>query len=89
MVVWILALLRPAATSRTIGLTALSVAVVVELSQLWRVDWLDALRATRAGALVLGQGFLWSDLVCYAAGVSLAVGVDVLIRGRSAGRATT
>jgi hypothetical protein len=30
--------------------------------------------------LVLGQGFLWSDLVCYAVGVSLAALIDRLIK---------
>ncbi len=33
------------------------------------------------GALVLGRGFLWSDLSCYAAGIALAVAVDVVIDG--------
>jgi hypothetical protein len=59
---------------------ALGVAVLVELSQLVHTPWLDALRRTRAGALVLGQGFLWSDLACYAAGAAAAVLVDRAIR---------
>lgn len=48
----------------------------VEVSQLWHPAWLDAVRATRLGALVLGRGFLWSDLAAYAVGVALALGVD-------------
>ena len=53
-----------------------------EFSQLYRAPWIDAVRATRLGALVLGQGFLWSDLWCYAAGVTLAAGIDwILARG--------
>ncbi|MFL5353429.1 DUF2809 domain-containing protein [Archangium sp.] len=57
---------------------ALAISVLDELSQLVHTPWLDALRANRLGALVLGRGFLWSDLVCYAVGVALAAGVDLL-----------
>jgi hypothetical protein len=54
----------------------------IELSQLYRAPWIDALRANRFGALVLGNGFLWSDLACYAAGMLLAAGVDGLLARR-------
>ncbi len=35
-------------------------------------------RHTTLGGLILGFGFLWSDLVCYALGVELGVLVDVI-----------
>ncbi|QRN98061.1 DUF2809 domain-containing protein [Archangium violaceum] len=57
---------------------ALGISVLVELSQLLHTPWLDALRANRFGALLLGRGFVASDLVCYAAGVVLAAGTDLL-----------
>lgn len=56
---------------------ALALCYAVELSQLARAPWLDALRATLPGRLVLGAGFLWSDLVCYAVGVLLGAAVDL------------
>jgi hypothetical protein len=71
------------ARTRTLALGAALFSLAVELSQLHRAPWLDAVRATRAGALVLGHGFLWSDLACYAAGVSLAAGADALLRRAS------
>lgn len=86
MVVWLLAVLRPAATPRSIGLLAFSFATSVELSQLYRAPWIDAIRSMRVGALVLGQGFLWGDLVCYALGVMLAIVVDAAIIRRSRAR---
>ena len=43
----------------------------IEFSQLLSYEWLMQLRSTRMGALVLGQGFLWSDIVAYTAGVLL------------------
>ncbi|HEX2218433.1 MAG TPA: DUF2809 domain-containing protein [Gemmatimonadales bacterium] len=71
------------AQPRVLAVGALAFSFGVELSQLHRAPWLDALRATRAGALVLGQGFLWSDLLCYTAGVGIAAGADLLLRSRA------
>ncbi len=76
MVYWWLALIWPRARVATLAAAALAIAVTVELSQLWRTPWLDAVRAHPIGALVLGQGFLWSDIACYIAGVALAVLID-------------
>lgn len=62
---------RPgAARGTSIGL-ALSIAYAVELSQLYRVGWLDAIRATRPGALLLGSDFVRADLARYTLGVAL------------------
>lgn len=67
------------------ALWALGLSVLDELSQLWHPPWLDALRAHTLVALVLGRGFLMSDLVCYAVGVALAAGVDGLWLRRARG----
>lgn len=83
MVFWMLALgWRRAGTRRLAG-AALAIAVAVECSQLYHAAWIDAIRLTRIGALVLGSGFLWSDLACYAAGIGLAALLDAQITGRS------
>ena len=57
-------------TSGRIGLAALTISIAVETSQLCHVAWLDALRRTTLGGLVLGWGFAWGDLVAYAIGIS-------------------
>lgn len=79
MVVWILAPLRTAAAPRALGLMALTIAMLIEVSQLYQAPWINAVRATRVGALALGQGFLWIDILCYVIGVTLAVAVDASI----------
>lgn len=89
MVVWMLALLRPTAAPISLGLIALTIATSVEVSQLYQAPWIDAVRATRIGALTLGQGFLWSDLVCYTLGATLAVAVDTTIIRHSRWRLET
>ena len=42
---------------------------VMELSQLYHSPWIDSLRQTRLGGLILGSDFLWIDLVRYSVGV--------------------
>lgn len=76
-VYWGLALLWPRQRTAVVAATALTVAVLVEVSQLYHAPWLDAVRGTWPGALVLGEGFLWSDLACYAVGVAAAVTIDL------------
>lgn len=79
---FLVALLRPAWPTWAIGLSALLGCFAIELSQLLHSPWLDALRRTLPGRLVLGSGFLLSDLACYAAGVLLGALVDRLLLRR-------
>ena len=76
MVYVLIAFVWGAAPSRVVALWGLAVAFVVELSQTAHLPWLDMVRRHHLGALVLGQGFLWSDLACYAVGVAAAFLVD-------------
>ena len=71
-------LIMPRASTRTIAMLALAFSVAVELSQLYHAPWIDSIRQTTLGGLILGFGFLWSDLACYAVGVVLGVLVDVI-----------
>ncbi len=48
----------------------------VEASQAFHTPWLDSFRDTTLGGLLLGHGFLWSDIVAYTAGVVSAYFVD-------------
>ena len=55
---------------------ALIFCFLIELSQLYHAPWIDQIRNNRLGGLVLGFGFLWSDLVCYLVGVFGSYWVD-------------
>lgn len=70
------------------GVVSFSVAFLVEVSQLYHAPWIDAIRRTTLGGLVLGFGFLWTDLVCYWVGIAIGSlvewGVASLQRARSA-----
>ncbi len=50
---------------------SLATAFVVELSQLYHAPWIDSIRQTTLGGLVLGFGFLWTDLLCYSVGIAI------------------
>lgn len=72
--------LFPAHPTVRVALYAAAFSLGIELSQLYHTPWLDALRDNRLVALVLGQGLLWSDLVCYAVGIMLGVVFEQLAK---------
>jgi hypothetical protein len=52
----------------------------IEFSQLYQAEWIIHVRATTAGGLILGQGFLRIDLVRYAAGILFCYVVDQILQ---------
>ena len=50
----------------------------IEILQLVQIDWLLAIRKTTLGHYILGQGFLWLDLLCYVIGSFTAYYFDKL-----------
>jgi hypothetical protein len=71
-----IALVRPRWSTLRVALAALTVSSAVEVSQLYHAPWIDSIRDNRVGALALGSGFVWSDLLCYTAGVAFCVAVE-------------
>ncbi len=71
-----LGLLLPRASTGRVASLAMLVSLAVEVSQLYKAAWIDAIRRTAIGGLLLGFDFVWSDLACYAAGVVLGVLID-------------
>ena len=54
---------------KTVAVVALITSFLVEFSQILFFDWLVRLRSTFLGHMLLGQGFLWIDLLAYTIGV--------------------
>ena len=73
-----LAFIRPDASTRQLAWLSLVISFAVEFSQLYQASWLNAIRETTIGHLVLGSHFLWLDFVAYAIGVSSGVLLDLL-----------
>lgn len=76
MVFWGFGFLALRARTSRVALAAVAFCVAIELSQLYHAPWIDAVRETTPGRLVLGQGFHAFDLVCYVAGVALGVALE-------------
>jgi glycopeptide antibiotics resistance protein len=62
--------------SKKVAYLALAFCFLIEFSQLYHAPWIDNIRSNRLGGLVLGFGFLWSDLVCYLLGIGLGYFID-------------
>lgn len=84
----LVAFAAPQARTAVLAAAALGVCATIELLQLTGVP--AALgRAFPPARLVLGTGFLWSDLLLYLVGVAAAAGVDAAGRRAGATRRAT
>jgi hypothetical protein len=84
VLVWLLlGVVFPRASSARLAAGAWGVCAAIEASQAFHPPWLDALRAHRLVALVLGRGFVWADLVRYAVGVGVCWAGEVAVRRRA------
>lgn len=62
-----------------LALVCYGLGVLDELLQLYHAPWIESVRHTRLGGLMLGYGFLWSDIICYAEGTLLAFVMIIII----------
>ncbi|MDA2338310.1 DUF2809 domain-containing protein [Bacillus cereus] len=72
--------LFPKTETKKLAFISLMFCYGIEVSQLYHAEWIDSMRATTLGGLVLGYGFLWSDLVAYTIGVGVGVLCEVIFR---------
>ncbi|HZS06168.1 MAG TPA: DUF2809 domain-containing protein [Blastocatellia bacterium] len=79
LVFLLIGFLMPRWSTRRVAMLAAGFSLLIEVSQLYHAPWIDAIRRTRIGGLVLGYGFLWSDLACYAVGVACGAFAELLI----------
>ncbi|WP_088325628.1 DUF2809 domain-containing protein [Bacillus subtilis] len=63
------------------GIISLSFCFVIEFSQLYHAEWIDQIRNTSLGELVLGYGFLWSDIEAYTIGIAACAAIELLVLG--------
>ncbi len=81
---WLLALLVKQSTA-VIAVSALVTSFAVEFGQLYQAPWINSLRSSQIGGLILGHGFLLSDLYCYTVGIAFAATVDAFWLRRTSG----
>jgi len=79
MVYFAWAVVRPEQRRHRRTVIAAVIAVTVEFSQLLHTEWLDAVRRTTIGVLLIGRFFSWWDIAAYLIGITVAVMFDWMI----------
>lgn len=61
------------AAIKQVAVISLTFCFIIEFSQLYQAPWINQIRQTLPGRLILGQGFLWSDLLAYTGGILIGM----------------
>ena len=76
----------PGISTARLAVYALITCGLDECSQLYHAPWIDLIRSTTLGHLVLGSGFIWGDFVAYAIGVGAGALGEIAMRSVMAAR---
>lgn len=76
MVFFLFCTIAPRRTTLHLATAALLFAFGIEFLQFYRSPWIEAIRDTTLGGLILGFGFKASDLLCYAVGIAIGAAID-------------
>lgn len=79
MIYQMVGFLWPQKTMRSVGTISLLFCYAIEVSQRYHAPWIDSIRHTTLGGLILGFGFLWSDIVAYSAGIACGASLEYLL----------
>jgi len=80
MVFWIFCVLLNQQAPWKIAVYALLFSFSIECSQFYHAPWIDEIRDTKLGGLVLGYAFKFADLICYSTGIFMAFLIDRTLR---------
>jgi hypothetical protein len=78
-VFWLVRILKPSLPVLQSAIITIGFAYFIEFSQFYHAPWLDGIRSTTLGGLVLGFGFLLTDLVCYFVGVCIGCVLNIMV----------
>ncbi|MDA1265225.1 MAG: DUF2809 domain-containing protein [Planctomycetota bacterium] len=70
---------RPTASRLAVVAGVTLATCLIECLQLSSADWLEAIRATRPGGMLLGASFSWADFPFYALGGAAAWVIDAVV----------
>ncbi len=65
-----------------VALIAYFTCVSIEVLQLYQAPWIQAVRHTPPFGLLLGYGFLWSDVLCYALGTIITLMIAYILENK-------
>ena len=83
---FLLRAILPRVAALEIAVLTSALCLIVETSQLLDVEWLQNLRQYPVIRMLIGSGFIWTDLVLYAVGIGISWALDRRILMRIFGR---
>lgn len=66
--------------TKKVALGSILFCYIIEFSQIYHANWIDNIRNTTLGRLVLGYTFSWTDLIAYAFGIGIAIIFEMLLK---------
>jgi hypothetical protein len=72
----LIAMVRPRWSTVKVAIITLLICYTIEFSQIYHRPWIDEIRKTLFGRLVLGTTFFWLDQVAYTVGVGFVAMID-------------
>ncbi|TDX11568.1 DUF2809 domain-containing protein [Flavobacterium sp. S87F.05.LMB.W.Kidney.N] len=79
MIYFLVRIFLPLKKAFLIALLSLLICYSIEFLQLYQAEWIVELRKTLFGRYILGQGFLWSDILAYTFGIAYAFLVEKIV----------
>jgi len=68
LIFFIIGFLFPKIKIYQVAVTSIIICYGIEFFQLYNADWIQGIRNHTIGKLILGQGFLYSDIISYTVG---------------------
>jgi len=79
MIYFLVRIFLPFKKTYLIAIISLLICYGIEFLQLYQAEWIVELRKTLFGRYVLGQGFLWSDILAYTFGIAVASLIEKIV----------
>jgi len=79
MVFFIVKFLFIKRTIKWVIITSLLFCYAIEFSQLYQAPWINNIRHTVIGGLILGEVFSWGDMLSYTVGVAIGIFIEKIL----------
>ena len=79
MVYFIVRFLFITQTINWVLIASLLFCYTIEFSQLYQAPWINNIRHTVIGGLILGEVFLWGDMLSYTVGVAIGIFIEKIL----------
>jgi len=79
MIYFLVRIFLPSKKAFLIAFISILICYSIEFLQLYQANWIIEIRKTLFGRYVLGQGFLWSDILAYTFGIASSFLVEKIV----------